>query len=102
MQLKQIKFGSQFVGNITVFKQRFAVSKEDAQLIGDLIKDSSMNICFNSVTKIDPKCWYSEHAVLTVGGAISPQEYAQVMEMLHTASHKHHAKKLDAKFHWKK
>lgn len=102
MTLKNIKFGNQFVGNITVFKQRFAVSKEDAQLIGDLIKDSSMNICFSSITKIDPKCFYSEHAILTVGGAVSPQEYVQVMEMLHTASHKHHAKKLADKFHWKK
>jgi len=101
MNLKTIKFGKQFIGNIAIFKMRFAMDKNDATLIKDLIEDSKINLqcCFN--TKLDYKS-YDEYAILTIGGAISNDEYKEIISLLHTAAHKHHAKKLAYKFHMKK
>lgn len=99
MQLKEIKFGVKSIGNINVFKMRFAMSTNDAKLIADMLPNFGYNvgtICKLSSTK---RMRWEEHAILTVGGAVNSEQYCQIIELLHTAAHKYQKEMLDIKFY---
>lgn len=99
MQLKQINYGVKSIGNITIFKMKFAMSTDDAILISDMLSNSGYNVatmCKLSTTK---RMWWTEHTILTVGGAVHSNQYSEIIELLHTAAHKHQKEMLDIKFY---
>jgi hypothetical protein len=99
MQLKEIKFGVKSIGNINVFKMRFAMSNDDAKLVGDLLSNSGYNIATYSTTKTCKRTYWDEHSILTVGGAINSKQYSEIIELLHTAAYKYQQQQLDIKFY---
>ena len=99
MQLKEINYGVKSIGNITIFKMRFAMRTEDAKLIADMLPSFGYNVgtsCKLSTTK---RMWWTEHAILTVGGAVNSAQYCEIIELLHTAAHKYQKEMLDLKFY---
>lgn len=98
MQLKEINYGVKSIGTINVFKMRFAMSTDDAKLISDLLPSFGYNVTTSSKLTTNKRTWWNEHTVLTVGGAVTCAQYFEIIELLHSAAHKHHTAQLDMKF----
>ena len=99
MQLKEIKFGVKSIGNINVFKMRFAMNTNDAKLIGDLLSGGTYNVATYTKLTTSKLTWWNEHAIITVGGAVNSTQYCEIIELLHTAAHKYQKEMLDLKFY---
>lgn len=100
MQLKEIKFGVKSIGNINVFKMRFAMNTNDAKLIGDLLLNGgAYNVATYTKLSTTKRMWWEQHAILTVGGAVNSTQYCEIIELLHTAAHKYQKEMLDLKFY---
>ena len=74
MQLKEIKFGVKSIGNINVFKMRFAMNTNDAKLIGSLLSDGTYNVATYTKLTTSKRLWWEEHAIITVGGAVNSKQ----------------------------